>query len=57
MVKGANITPQMVLKFLTGRPMQSRNKNPSQPISDHDVLETTLQAQHITVHTNMRDTS
>ena len=57
MVKGANITPHMVLNFLTRRPMQSGDKNPSQPNTDHDVLETTLQAQHIIVHTNMRDTS
>ena len=30
MVTGANLTPQMVPEFLTGRPMQSRNKSSHQ---------------------------
>ena len=45
MVTGANLTPQMVPEFLTGRPMQSRNTNPHQQCVNDDTLDTTLPAQ------------
>ena len=41
MVTGANLTPQMVPEFLTGRPMQSRNKTPHQQCINDDTLDTT----------------
>ena len=55
MVTGANLTPQMVPEFLTGRPMQSRNKSSHQQCVNDDTLDTTLPAQIPTVPTNNRD--
>ena len=55
MVTGANLTPQMVPQFLTGRPMQSRNKNSHQQCVNDDTLDTTIPAQIPTVPTNNRD--
>ena len=45
MVTGANLTPQMVPEFLTGRPTQSRNTNPHQQCVNDDTLDNTLPAQ------------
>ena len=45
MVTGAKLTPQMVPQFLTGRPMQSRNKNSHQQCVNDDTLDTTIPAQ------------
>ena len=55
MVTGANLTPQMVPEFLTGRPMQSRNKSLHQQCVNNDTLDTTIPAQIPTVPTNNRD--
>ena len=55
MVTGANLTPQMVPEFLTGRPMQSRNKTPHQQCVNDDTLDTTIPAQIPTVPSNSRD--
>ena len=55
MVTGANLTPQMVPEFLTGRPMQSRNKTPYQKCVNDDTLDTTIPAQIPPVPTNNRD--
>ena len=52
MVTGANLTPKMVPDFLTGRPMQSRNKTPRQQCINDDTLDTTLPAQQIPPHGN-----
>ena len=57
MVTGANLTPQMVPEFLTGRPMQPRNKTPHQQRVDDDTLNTTIPAQMPPVPTNNRDVS
>ena len=55
MVTGANLTPQMVPEFLTGRPMQSQNKIPHQQCVHDDRLDTTIPAQIPPVPTNNRD--
>ena len=55
MVTGANLTPQMVPEFLTGRPMQSQNKTPHQQCVNDDTLDTTIPAQIPPVPTNNRD--
>ena len=55
MVTGANLTPQMVPEFLTGRPMQSRNKSLHQQCVTDDTLDTTIPAQIPTVPTHNRD--
>ena len=55
MVTGANLTPQMVPEFLTGRLMQSRNKTPHQQCVNDDTLDATKPAQISSVHTNNRD--
>ena len=55
MVTGANLTPQMVPEFLTGRPMLSRNKNPHQQCVNDDMLDTTIPAQILPVPTDNRD--
>ena len=55
MVTGANLTPQMVPEFLTGRPMHSQNKTPHQQCVNDDTLDTTIPAQLPTVPTNIRD--
>ena len=55
MVTGANLTPQMVPEFLTGRPMHSQNKTPHQQCVTDDTLDTTIPAQIPTVPTNNRD--
>ena len=55
MVTGANLTPQMVPEFLTGRPMQSQNKIPHQLCVHDDTLDTTIPAQIQPVPTNNRD--
>ena len=51
MVTRANLTNQMVPEFLTGRPMQSRNKTPHQQCINDDTLDTTLPAQLTPAHT------
>ena len=55
MVTGINLTPQIVPEFLTGRPMQSRNKTPYQQCVNDDTLDTTIPAQIPPVPTNNRD--
>ena len=55
MVTGANLTPQMVPEFLTGRPMQSQNKTPHKQCVNDDTLDTTIPAQIPPVPTNNRD--
>ena len=55
MVTGSNLTPQMVPEFLTGRPMQSRNKTPHQQCVNGDTLDTTTPSQIPTVPTKSRD--
>ena len=55
MVTGANLTPQMVPEFLTGRPMQSQTKTPHQQCVNDDTLDTTIPAQIPPVPTNNRD--
>ena len=55
MVTGANLTPQMVPEFLTGRPMHSQNKTPHQQCVNDDTLDTTIPVQLPTVPTNNRD--
>ena len=55
MVTGANLTPQMVPEFLTERPMQSRNKIPTQQCVNDHTLDTTIPAQIPPVPTNNRD--
>ena len=55
MVTGANLTPQMVPEFLTGRPMQSRNETHHQQCVNDDTLDTTIPAQIPSVPTNNRD--
>ena len=45
MVTGANLTPKMVPEFLTGRPMQSRNKASHKQCVNDDTLDTTIPAQ------------
>ena len=55
MVTKANLTTQMVPEFLTGRPMQSRNKTPHQQCVNDDTLDTTIPAQIPPVPTNNRD--
>ena len=55
MVTGANLTPQMLPEFLTGRPMQSRNKTPHQQCVNDDTLDTTIPAQIPTVPSKSRD--
>ena len=55
MVTGANLTPQMVPEFLTGRPMHSQNKTPHQQCVNDDTLDTTITAQIPPVPTNNRD--
>ena len=55
MVTGANLTPQMVPEFLTGRPMHSQNKTPHQQCVTDDTRDTTIPAQIPTVPTNNRD--
>ena len=55
MVTGANLTPQMVPEFLTGRPMQAQNKIPHQQCVHDDTLDTTIPAQIPPVPTNNRD--
>ena len=55
MVTGANLTPQMVPEFLTGRPTQSQNKTPHQQCVNDDTLDTTIPAQIPPVPTNIRD--
>ena len=55
MVTGANLTPQMVPEFLTGRPMQSQNKTSHQQCVNDDTLDTTIPAQIPPVPTNNRD--
>ena len=52
MLTGANLTPQMVPEFLTGRPMQSRTNIPHQDTCDDDLLDVTLPAQQVPIHTN-----
>ena len=54
-VTGANLTPQMVPEFLTGQPMQSRNKTPHQQCVNDDTLDITIPAQIPPVPTNNRD--
>ena len=54
-VTGANLTPQMVPEFLTGQPMQSRNKTPHQQCVNDDTLDTAIPAQIPPVPTNNRD--
>ena len=55
MVTGANLIPPMVLEFLTGRPMQYRNKTPHHQCINDDTLDTTLPAKQIPVHTNTQN--
>ena len=55
METGANLTPQMVPEFLTGRPMQSQNKILHQQCVHDDTLDTTIPAQIPPVPTNNRD--
>ena len=55
MVTGANLTPQMVPEFLTGRPMQYQNKTPHQQSVNDDTLDTTIPAQIPPVPNNSRD--
>ena len=55
MVTGANLTPQMVPEFLTGRPMQSQNKTLHQQYVNDDMLDTTIPAQIPPVPTNNRN--
>ena len=55
MVTGANLTPQIVPEFLTGRPMQSQNKTPYQQCVNDDTLDTTIPAQIPPVPTNNQD--
>ena len=55
MVTGANLTPQMVPEFLTGRPMQSRKKTPHQQRVNDETLDTTLPTQIPPLPTNSRD--
>ena len=57
MVTGANLTPQLVIEFLTGRPMQPQNKTPHQQQVDDDTLDTTIPAQMPPVIANNRDVS
>ena len=54
MVTGDNLTPQIIPEFLTGRPMQSRNRTPHQQCINDDTLDTTLPAQQIPAHTNTK---
>ena len=51
MVTGANLTPNMVPEFLTGRPMQSRNNIPQQNDDNDALLDTTLPAQQMPMRT------
>ena len=55
MVTEANLTSKLVPEFMTGRPMQSRNKTPHQQCVDDDTLDTTIPAQLPPVPTNNRD--
>ena len=55
MVTGAKLTLQMVPEFLTGRPMQSRNKIPHQQSVNDDTLDTTIPEQIPPVLSNNRD--
>ena len=52
MVTGDNLTPQMVPEFLTGQPMQSRTNIPHQDTCNDDLLDVTLPAQQVPIHTN-----
>ena len=54
MVTGANLTPQMVPEFLTGRPMHSQSKIFHQQCVNDDTLDTTIPVQLPTVPTNNR---
>ena len=55
LVTGANLTPALVPEFLTGRPMQFRNKTPHQQCINDDTLDTTLPAQQTPAHTNTQN--
>ena len=56
MVTGANLTlSPMVPEFLTGRPMQSRNKTSHQQCVNDATLDTTIPAKLSTVPTNSQD--
>ena len=55
MVTGANLTPPIVPECLTGRPMHSRSNMSHQHTTNDDMLDTTLPAQQIPVHTNDQD--
>ena len=57
MLTGANYTPQIVPEFLTGQPMQSRNKTPHQQCINDDTLDKTLPAQQIPAHTKTQTTN
>ena len=56
-VTGTTLTPQMVPEFLTGRPMQSRNKTPHQQGIADDTLDITLPAQQIPEHLTTKNTN
>ena len=55
MVTGANLTPHIVPEFLTGRPMHFKSHMSHQYTTNDDMLDTTLPAEQIPVHTNDRD--
>ena len=57
MVTGAILSPQLVPEFLTGRPMQPRNRIPHQQCINDDTLDTTLPAQQRPVPTNPLNTT
>ena len=57
MVTGDNLTPQIVPEFLTGRPMQSRNKTLHQQCINDSTLDTILPAQQIPGQTNTQNTN
>ena len=57
MVTGVNLIPQMVPEFLTGWPLQYRNKPPYQQCTNDDTLDTTRPAQHIPVPAKNWDAS
>ena len=57
MVTGANLTPQMVPKLLTGHPMQPRNKTLHQQCINDGTLDTTLPSQQIPAHMNTQNTN
>ena len=46
MVTGANLTPQLVPEFLTGRPMHPRNKTFHQQCANDDTLDTTIRHKY-----------